>query len=77
VERDLFPRPADAIELDHDMIEIRVQRATGQRGSDLKPVDESIYEDETFVTAVEGEIESIMSAEDPEKNKTWRATRRG
>ena len=74
VERDLFPRPADAIELDHDMIEIRVQRATGQRGSDLKPVDESIYEDETFVTAVEGEIKSIMSAEDPEKNKTWRAT---
>ena len=56
------------------MIEIRVQRITGDRGTDLKPVDESVYDDEEFVTAVAKEINEIVRKEDPGTNGTWRAT---
>lgn len=65
---------AGTLEIDHSMLEIELTKITQKRGTDLKTIDESIYEDLTFVNKLIDTIEFIIETSKPQTNGTWRKT---
>ena len=71
VQEELFPRPRDAMQLDHNMIEIEVSETTGDRGRDLQTIREDIYENAAFNANLEKIITNTIEMAQPEDNRTW------
>jgi hypothetical protein len=71
VQEELFPRPPDAMQLDHNMIEIEVSETTGDRGRDLQTIREDIYENAAFNANLEKIITNTIEMAQPEANRTW------
>jgi len=71
---DFFGRPADALELDHEPIQIRTTTITEKRGQDLQTISEDIYENIAFTSELKSTIDFIIEVNDPAINKTWGKT---
>ena len=74
VQRELFPIPPQAKELDHCMIEITIATIKTKKGSDLKTIDESIYENLTFNHKLATAIKQILLLHNPGVLTSWRHT---
>ena len=73
ISHDFFGRRQDALELDHEMVQIRIQHVDDEpRGSDLKTIDEAIFDELSFTNKVASLISDIIELEDPATNHNWR-----
>ena len=55
-------------------VSARVDEARGERGNDLVTINESIYDDATFLKSIKEHIDFVIKAKKPSTNNTWGET---
>ena len=72
--QDIFGWRRDALEIDHEKVQITIRNVGDvKRGSDLKKIEEYIFDDQKFLDKVAEQIEDIIELEQP-THGTWRST---
>ena len=70
-QHDIFDRKADAAELDHEPLQIVLQRQVAKHGNDLKSINEDIYDDPKFTKQLHTAIVDIIEDVRPDETNLW------
>ena len=70
---EIFPRPRDAVILDHEPAQITLQQVHHVRGKAIPRINEAIFDDTAFVRQVASEIERRVQVHTGDWSATWTA----
>ena len=69
---DIFPQRSE-VEIDHTMVDVRTKRVKPKRGTDLPRINESIFDDPTFIERLRRAIREARARIDTARSDGWRS----
>ena len=71
ITTELFPRPPDAVILDHEPAQIVLKQVTHQRGKSITFINENVYDNAAFVGQLGSMIKTAMQQHGGDWSSTW------